>query len=57
MRVAAGGPDLMTAKDLRCRGVPAGTGRVGVLAYCGDVEAASNRRPSPVPAACAGEWE
>lgn len=34
-----------------------GPGCVGVLAYCVEGEAVSDRRPAPMPAACAGEWE
>lgn len=49
-------PDPTTEEPRRPQG-PTGTGRVGDLAYCGEVEAVSDRRPAVMPTACAGEWE
>lgn len=50
-------PDPMTTREPRHPQSPTGAGRVGDLAYCGEVEAVSDRRPAVTPAACAGEWE
>lgn len=46
-----------TTRELRHPQFPTGAGRVGDLAYCGEVEAVSDRRPAVTPTACAGEWE
>ncbi len=57
MRVAADNPVPLTVDNRPRRQVSVSAGRDGVLAYCGDVEAVSDRRPAAMPTAHAGEWE